>query len=269
MTAMEILERLDERFRLLTGGRRGSRNHHQTLRQTVDWSYELLNESEKLVLQRLSVFAGSFDLAAVEAVAGDGLSRYETDDTLESLVAKSLVVTATGGARSRYSLLETIRQYAAEHLSDAGGMDAVRASHANHYIERATDLGAQLLGPHEFAAVASGRLETRNFRAVFEWAVDAGNVDTAFELITPFFAAGIFRHPPVSRARRHIADAPGLSRPRTRGRPLSARYSLRGDLWPTRPDRELSYPRHGHRLAGREPCAGECVGNLGRNRRQV
>lgn len=186
MTPMEILERLDERFRLLTGGRRGSRNHHQTLRQTVDWSYELLNESEKLVLQRLSVFAGSFDLGAVEAVAGDGLSRYEADDTLESLVAKSLVVTATGGARSRYSLLETIRQYAAEHLADAGGADAVRTSHANHYIERATDLGARLLGPDEFAAVASCRLEARNFRAVFDWAVDAGNVDTTFELITPF-----------------------------------------------------------------------------------
>jgi predicted ATPase len=113
-----LRDRLDQRFRLLTGGSRAALERQQTLRATVDWSYSLLNGPEQSLLRRLSVFAEGFDLDASEAVCGAG--HLDVTDLLGSLVDKSLVMAEPAGGALRYRLLETIRQFAAERLVEAG-----------------------------------------------------------------------------------------------------------------------------------------------------
>ena len=112
MTASEMRDRLDHRFRLLVGSRRGL-ERHQTLRQAVQWSYDLLDDAEKSLLARVSVFSGGFDLASACAVAGsDDLDEYAALDLLEALVRKSLIIAERSSGRTRFSMLETIRQFA-------------------------------------------------------------------------------------------------------------------------------------------------------------
>ena len=114
----DILERLDQRFRLLAGGARTSLAHHQTLRRTVEWSYELLDDRDRTVFDRLSVFAGTFDLAAAEAVAADGsLAEADVTDAVVSLVAKSMLTVTETPTGRRYRLLETLRDYGRERLA--------------------------------------------------------------------------------------------------------------------------------------------------------
>ena len=120
MSPQEIAARLDERFRLLTGGSRTAVERHQTLRQAVDWSYDLLDERERTILDRLGVFAGGFTLDAAEAVVGgDDIDPLDVLDGVAQLVDKSLVVAEREHHDTRYRLLETIRQYALERLDDA------------------------------------------------------------------------------------------------------------------------------------------------------
>jgi len=118
MTVIEIRDLLDDRFRLLVGSRRGL-ERHQTLHHAVQWSYDLLADDEKALLNRCSVFAGGFDLAGAQAVAGSG-DKFATLDLLDALVRKSLVVADQSSGRTRFSMLETIRQFAEEQLVHAG-----------------------------------------------------------------------------------------------------------------------------------------------------
>jgi predicted ATPase/class 3 adenylate cyclase len=121
MSPEDLVARLDQRFKLLTRGSRAALERHQTLRSTIDWSYDLLDPTERLALDRLSVFAGGCDLAAAEVVlAGDDLDVFDVDDVLAQLVDKSLVVVERHDTGVRYRLLETIRQYAAERLQRDG-----------------------------------------------------------------------------------------------------------------------------------------------------
>jgi len=139
-------DRLDQRFRLLTGGSRAALARQQTLRATVDWSYSLLNGPEQSLLCRLSVFAESFDLDAAEAVGGAGdIEVFDVADLLGSLVDKSLVVVEPAGGALRYRLLETIREFAADRLAETGEDEvaAVAASHGQHYLSV-----AELAAPH-------------------------------------------------------------------------------------------------------------------------
>ena len=113
LSVTEVLNRLDDRFRLLTRGRHGGVEHHQTLRATVDWSYQLLSDAERALFVRLSVFPGGFDLAAVEAVCADEmLDQSAIVDLIDALVAKSMVVADRHRAGTRYRLLETLHDYA-------------------------------------------------------------------------------------------------------------------------------------------------------------
>ena len=181
MSPSEIATRLDERFRLLTGGRRTAVERHRTLRSTVDWSYELLAKGEQRVLARLAVFAGGFTLAAAERVAAD--TEVEVLDALQSLVDKSMVIADPSDDHGyRYSMLETIRQYAEERLLDAGEADEVRRRHAEYFAEFA-HAGAVGEGTRESAAW-SARLdgEIDNFRAALEWATNNGDAVIAARL---------------------------------------------------------------------------------------
>ena len=152
MSLAELHDRLDQRFRLLTGGSRTALERQQTLRATVGWSYALLAGAEQLLLGRLSVFAGSFDLAAAEAACGfAGIDVLDVADLLGSLADKSLVVAEPAGETLRYRLLETIRLFAAERLAEAGGEEAaaVAAAHCAHFLAAAEAAAPYLTGPEQ------------------------------------------------------------------------------------------------------------------------
>ncbi|MGA9362156.1 MAG: adenylate/guanylate cyclase domain-containing protein, partial [Mycobacterium sp.] len=140
MTASEVRDRLDQRLRLLVGSRRGL-ERHQTLRHAVAWSYDLLDDSEKALLGRCSVFAGGFDLESACAVAGsDDADDFAMLDLLDALVRKSLLVADRSSGRTRFSMLETVRQFAEEQLVASGAANDVRNAHARHFAGRETDI---------------------------------------------------------------------------------------------------------------------------------
>ena len=145
MSVEDLVSRLDQRFKLLTQGSRAALERHQTLRNTIDWSYDLLDPTERQALNAMSVFAGTCDLEAAEAVlSGLELDALDVADVLGQLVDKSLVVADdSGDGGVRYRLLETIRQYAREQLQASGDTAAVRRRHAEHYVAV-----AELAGPH-------------------------------------------------------------------------------------------------------------------------
>jgi predicted ATPase len=173
--ASEIAELLDERFRLLSGGRRTAVERHQTLRATVDWSYSMLDATEQLIFDRLGVFAGAFDSAAADALAGGEIDAWQVRDALASLVRKSMVnPLAVDDDTTRYQLLETLRAYARERLEGRGEADDIRRRHARLYAERGAQRGeAFLTGVGLDAASRRSYLDTDDTRAALTWALDS------------------------------------------------------------------------------------------------
>ncbi|HTP07779.1 MAG TPA: tetratricopeptide repeat protein, partial [Anaerolineae bacterium] len=169
----QIAARLDDAFRLLTGGRRTSLPRQQTLRATLDWSYNLLPDQERAVLRHLSVFAGGWSLEAAEAVcAGEGVKDYEVLDALTQLANKSLVVIEqAAGKDTRYQLLETTRQYAQEKLIEGGEGQVARSRHLEYYLDLAESVLPTLKTPKQFAGLRQLKSELDNFRSALEWAV--------------------------------------------------------------------------------------------------
>jgi predicted ATPase/class 3 adenylate cyclase len=170
MALPQLVERLDRRFRLLTGGSRNAMPRQQTLQATVDWSFSLLNDTERETIRRLAVFAGGFDLEAAEAIcAADGMvDEFEVIDRLHSLVAKSLVVADHGPDTVRYRLLETIRQYCAEDLLRASGEDVtfrLRAAHAGYFLVLAETAAPETRGPRQGHWLRRLDQERENLRA--------------------------------------------------------------------------------------------------------
>jgi predicted ATPase/DNA-binding XRE family transcriptional regulator len=167
MSLTELAGRLDQRFRLLTGGSRTALERQQTLRAAVSWSYELLTGPEQVLLARLSVFADGFDLAAAEGVCGSGdFEMLDVADLLGSLVDKSLVAAEPAGAALRYRLLETIRLFAAERLAEAGEAEAaaVGAAHCTHFLSVAETAAAYLNGPEQGGWLARLDADMANLR---------------------------------------------------------------------------------------------------------
>ncbi len=166
----QIAARLDDRFRLLTDGSPIALPRHQTLRAAIDWSYHLLSETERVLLRRLSVFAGGWTLEAAESVcAGGGVEADTILDLLAALVDKSLAVVETQGAEARYRLLETVRQYGTDKLGEAGEAAEVRRRHRDWYLDLAERAEAKLVSSEGRAWL--NRLETEhdNLRAGLEW----------------------------------------------------------------------------------------------------
>jgi predicted ATPase/class 3 adenylate cyclase len=159
-----IAQRLDDRFRLLTGGDRTALPRQQTLRALIDWSYELLSEGERAVLQRLAVFAGGWTLEAAEAVAGFGaVQKASVLEHLTELTEKSLVV--LDADRARYRLLDTVRQYAHERLAEAGDVDEARGRHLEFCLSFAEAARPQLAGPKQAEWLARLDAERENLLA--------------------------------------------------------------------------------------------------------
>ena len=177
MSVDELSQRLDQRFALLTDGSRSALPRHRTLRSMLDWSYDLLGESEKLILQRLSVFVGGWTLAAAEEVcAGDGIEHKDILDLLTSLADKSLVASEQEDAPTRYRLLETVRQYARKRLDDTGGSAALRVRHRDYYLAIAEEANPKLKGDEQAEWLRRLEEEHDNLRAGLEWSlVEAGS----------------------------------------------------------------------------------------------
>jgi hypothetical protein len=162
----QIAARLDDCFQLLTGGSRTAPTRQQTLRATLDWSYDLLAEDEQTLFRRLAAFAGGFTLEAAQVIADLGL---QTLDLLARLVDKSLVLAEEGGGEMRYRLLEPVRQYAHDRMRAAGESDAMRRRHADYYLALAEATEPKLHGAHQLAALAQLEREHDNFRAALAW----------------------------------------------------------------------------------------------------
>ncbi|TDB97993.1 BTAD domain-containing putative transcriptional regulator [Actinomadura sp. 7K534] len=168
----EILDRLDDRFRLLAMPRTGGGGRYrQTLGGVVDWSHELCTAGERLLWARLSVFAGGFDLEAAEAVCtGEGVARDEVMDLLAGLVNKSIVLAGDDSdGRTRYRLLETIRGYGWQRLRERGGQAEIRLRHCRHYRDLAVRAAAGWCGPDEIAWLRRLRRELPDLRAALEF----------------------------------------------------------------------------------------------------
>jgi predicted ATPase/class 3 adenylate cyclase len=179
MRPSEVRDRLGDRFRLLAGGRRGL-ERHQTLRHAVRWSYDLLDANERLLLNRCSIFAGGFDLEAAVAVGGGGeLDEYAVLDLLDALVRKSLLNAEQSGDRTRYGMLETIRQFAQEELAGTGSSDKVRNLHASYFVGKEDALIADWNGPKRPETNHWLERELANLRAAFRWSVNRGDLDSA------------------------------------------------------------------------------------------
>jgi len=226
MTAVEVRDRLDDRFRLLVGSRRGL-ERHQTLRHAVQWSYDLLDDAEKALLTRCSVFAGGFELAGACAVA-DSDDDLATLDLLDALVRKSLLVANRSSGHIRFSMLETIRQFAEEQLVSSGEAEAARTAHARYFAGRDADALALWDGPRQAEAYAWVTVELPNLRSAFRWAADRGDVDAAvaIAICATFLGHWVQLYEPVMWAEEIIEPAKAIDHPR-----LAQLYLMAADCY--------------------------------------
>jgi predicted ATPase/class 3 adenylate cyclase len=184
MNPAELARRLDRRFEVLAGGRRGAVERHQTLRAAIDWSYDLLDKPQRLLFARLSVFAGGCTLDAADAVCGGGpVDEHAVWEMMAALVAQSLVVAEDQGLDTRYRLLETIRQYAEERLEEHGETSERRNRHAQYYADLAAQLFEQFFGPGQLEAATRYAAEQENVGRAMASAIDTNNAGLAFQLL--------------------------------------------------------------------------------------
>ena len=208
----EIDNRLDQRFRLLTGGHRTTPPRQQTLQALIDWSYDLLNPEEQEMLERLSVFAGGFDLHSGEAVTGAGFdSPVGVLDRLAALVDKSLLQTEDVGS-VRYRLLETVRDYASAKLLERSqpAASAVRAAHRDHYLALAETAAPHLIGHGQIEWLDRLQLELDNLRAAISYSLQDPDPSTGLRLGRALCYFWLYREP---RAEGAAALCTALDRP--------------------------------------------------------
>jgi predicted ATPase len=216
MTVSEVRDRLDHRFRLLVGSRRGLARH-QTLHHAVAWSYDLLVDAEKALLDRCSVFAGGFDLESACAVGGsDDPDDFAILDLLDALVRKSLLVADRSAGRTRFSMWETIRQFAEEQLVDRGEATQARDAHARYFAGREIDILALWDGPRQREAYDWFATELANLRTAFRWAADHDDLDLAATIATyaTFLGFWVEQFEPVAWAEELIESARAIDHPR-------------------------------------------------------
>ena len=177
----QIAARLDDRFRLLTGGSRTALPRQQTLRAMIDWSYSLLSEQEKTLFRRLSVFVGGWTLEAAESVCGEEKSGVDVLDLLTRLVDKSLVFIEESIGEIRYHRLETIRQYSREKFFETDEVEAVRDRHLDHFVQFAELVDENLKGADQLVWQNRMSAEQDNLRAALEWGLNR-NPDSALRI---------------------------------------------------------------------------------------
>jgi predicted ATPase len=251
MTAGEVRDRLDQRFRLLVGSRRGLARH-QTLRHAVAWSYDPLDDTEKSLLTRCSVFAGGFDLQSACAVAGfDDPDDYAVLDLLDALVRKSLLVVDRAAGRTRFSMLETIRQFAEEQLVNSSDVDKARDAHARYFAGREADIMALWDSPRQREAYDWFSAELANLRTAFRWAADHSDLDIAAAIASysAFLGLWVEKYEPNSWAEELIEPARAVDHPR-----LADLYGMASACYTTgRVEAAVRYTDAAQRVIGSGP----------------
>ncbi len=184
----QIALRLDDRFRLLTGGSRAAMPRQQTLRAAIEWSYSLLSEQERILFRRLAVFAGGWTFEAAEQVCAnvgrDGISPYDVLDTLAQLVNKSLVTTEARGDETRYRMLETIREFAVEKLRAAGETENIRTRHLEFFVSLAEQAEPHLKRAEQLEWLERLDAELDNVRAGLTCAVTNRDFESGARLVS-------------------------------------------------------------------------------------
>jgi predicted ATPase len=219
MTAAEVRDRLDDRFKLLVGSRRGV-ERHQTLRHAVQWSYDLLDDAERALLDRCSLFAGGFDAESACALArSDGADDYAVLDLLDALVRKSLLIADRSTGRTRFSMLETIRQFAEEQLVARGEATDARTAHAGYFAGREADILVLWDSPRQREAYDWFTIELANLRTAFRWAADQGDLDVAapIAIYAAWFGMHTANYEPIAWAEELIEPAKTIDHPRLAG----------------------------------------------------
>lgn len=211
LTPEQIAARLDDRFRLLTGGGRTVLPRQQTLRATVEWSYGLLSASERLLFQRLSVFAGGWTIETAEQVCasvwnGD-LEATDVMDALARLVDKSLLTTEPSQGETRYRMLETIREYAREKLGESGEAERLQDRHLDFFLRLAEETEPKIRGSEQVMWLNRLESENANLRAALAWSRTAeGKAESGLRLaaaLAGFWGARGYWH----EGREHLSAA--------------------------------------------------------------
>jgi predicted ATPase/class 3 adenylate cyclase len=183
LSVEQIASRLDDRFYLLTGGSRTALPRQQTLQAAIDWSYNLLSEAERVLLSRLSVFAGGWTLEAAEAVcAGGSVKGWEVMDLLSRLVDKSLVIAEEIGSEKRYRFLETIRQYSRDRFVKSGEEENIRNRHLDFFLGLAEGAEPRLLRKEQIVWLERLEMKHDNLRAALEWSLTEGDIKKGLRL---------------------------------------------------------------------------------------
>jgi predicted ATPase/DNA-binding SARP family transcriptional activator/DNA-binding NarL/FixJ family response regulator len=208
LSAKQISERLGHSLKLLTRGDRTADHRHQTLRATLDWSYELLGEHEQVLFRRLSAFAGGFTLEAAESVgAGGAIEEEDVLDLLTMQVDKSLVVAEESWeSGARYRLLEPVRQYAREKLEEGGEAEAVGRRHAKFFLDLAERAEPELKGPGQTEWLKGLDEDNDNLRAAMAWLLEEGEVEAAVRMAWSLWIFWLI-HGHQSEGRRWIEAA--------------------------------------------------------------
>ena len=192
----DIARRLEESFKLLTGGPVDALPHHQTLERAIDWSYDMLESMQQTLFGQLSVFRGGFTLPACGAVSGTD-DEFEVLESLGQLVDKSLVRTMPTGEESRYYLLEPLRQYAAARIT-ADEAAETGGRHARYFQDLAEGATPELHGPNQIEWLARLEREHDNLRAALAWGLEAGDANLAQRTAAALYWFWIIR--------RHVAE---------------------------------------------------------------
>jgi predicted ATPase len=247
MTAGEVRDRLDQRFRLLVGSRRALERHH-TLRHAVAWSYDLLDDTETALLDRCSVFAGGFDLESACAVMGSD-DDFVTLDLLDALVRKSLLVADRSSGRTRFAMLETIRQFAEEQLVTRGEASEIREAHSRYFAGREADILALWDSPRQREAYDWFTIELANLRTAFRWAADQSHLDVGATLASYAGWLGMMveNYEPLAWAEELIEPARAVDHPR-----LATLYVIAAQCYTTgRIESAVRYADAGQIVLGR------------------
>jgi predicted ATPase/DNA-binding CsgD family transcriptional regulator len=214
LSVEQIVARLDDAYRLLTGGSRSALPRQQTLQSAMDWSHDLLSAHEQAVFRRLSVFAGSFSLEAAESICtGEPGEAHDVLDVLSSLIAKSLVVVEQQSGEARYRLLETIRQYGQTKLHEVAETAMVRRSHRNWYAHLAMQAESEMLESRQKSVFDRLEAECDNLRGAIEWSLEQREAEVAAQISARVSRFWIFRGR-MSEGRRWLERAlSGFSEP--------------------------------------------------------
>ena len=190
LSTSELARRLDDSFRILSGSAKTALPRQRTLHATIDWSYDLLKPSERAIFRRLSLFTGSFDLDAAEAVCvGDEVNDWEVLDHIDSLVDKSLIIPLRDSpGDTRYRLLEPVRQYAQERLSETAEPVLFRTAHAKHFARLAAEASPKLRGPQQLDWLAGVDLDYDNIRAAFATFLETEAFDDYLQMAFDLYA---------------------------------------------------------------------------------